>query len=225
MRKFFISIVLLSAFSIVPAQNREEVLQKYRALRQQVTAQEEIILAPSAEDSKAAAKEGLSVFRLMPRETYDGKLTIRGGGAYYTFTKKIQEYNYGSDIGLERGNLSVGFAGADYGFIYDLGETSLESILKESEPVMFLSDYKPPANEPEIRVEQRKAYEYQANGFTYRSRVPSVIGHSYVLRSINFDSWDVLVALKVHRKDTDGSLIIFWKFLKEFEKPAIARNQ
>jgi hypothetical protein len=151
-------------------------------------------------------------------------LMIRGGGAYYTFTKKIQEYNYGSDISLEQGKISVGFAGADYGFIYDLGESPLEAVEKESEQVHFLANYTPPSNEPEIRVEQRKSREYEVDGITYKSYLPAIIGHTYVLRSINFDDWDVLVAFRIQRKDTDGSLIIFWKMLKEFDKPIIARN-
>lgn len=44
------------------------------------------------------------------------------------------------------------------------------------------------------------------------------------LRSINFREADTLVALKVYRKDADGSLIIFWKTIKNFEKPLLARN-
>jgi hypothetical protein len=34
----------------------------------------------------------------------------------------------------------------------------------------------------------------------------------------------LLVALKVVRQDTDGSLIIAWKLLKKFPKPELARD-
>jgi hypothetical protein len=161
----------------------------------------------------------------MPREKYDRKLTINGGGAFYSFARKSSEYGHGSDISFSQNFLSVGFAGADYGFIYDLGETLLADVSKENREVNFLSDYKPPTSEPEIRVEQRKAYDYEVNGISYKSRVPNIVGHTYILRSINFDQWDILVAFKVHRKDTDGSLIIFWKLLKNFEKPKIKRDK
>jgi hypothetical protein len=126
---------------------------------------------------------------------------------------------------LSQGNLSVGFAGADYGFIYDLGETSLTEVSDDSGGVNFLINYKPPTNEPEIRVEQRKAHEYKSDGILYKRRVPNIVGHTYILRSIVFDRSDILVAFKVHRKDTDGSLIILWKLLKNFETPKIEKSK
>ncbi len=51
-----------------------------------------------------------------------------------------------------------------------------------------------------------------------------MVSHSYVLRSIGIDKSDVLVALKIVRKDADGSLVLFWKNLKTYEKPVIKRD-
>lgn len=45
------------------------------------------------------------------------------------------------------------------------------------------------------------------------------------MRAISFDEADTLVAFKIHRKDTDGSLIIFWKLIKDFEIPKLERNK
>jgi hypothetical protein len=45
------------------------------------------------------------------------------------------------------------------------------------------------------------------------------------LRSINYSDSDVLVAFRVLRKDTDGSLIIAWKMLKEYPVPDLARDK
>jgi hypothetical protein len=45
------------------------------------------------------------------------------------------------------------------------------------------------------------------------------------LRAISFDDADILVAFRIHRKDTDGSLIIFWKLLETFEIPHLKRNE
>ena len=226
--KFILSIftiILLSVtFAAAQELSREQKLQKVDELNKQIKQLEDNVISASAKDLKAAQKDGFSAVRLMPREKYDGKLTIRGGGAFYSFAHKSSEYGSGSDIGLEQNYLKVGFAGADYGFIYDLGEMPLADVSKEIIEVNFLATYKPPTNEPEIRVEQRKAREYDVNGIIYKSRVPNVIGHTYVLRSISFGDSDVLVAFKVQRKDTDGSLIIFWKLLENFEKPLIARS-
>ncbi|HSK70175.1 MAG TPA: hypothetical protein VK892_00665, partial [Pyrinomonadaceae bacterium] len=115
----------------------------------------------------------------------------------------------------------VGFAGADYGFIADLGETPLADVIRETPGVDFLINYKPSANNHEIR----KAAANEINGISYKSRIPAVVGHTYILRAISFGRADVLVAFKINRKDSDGSLIIFWKLIENFEKPLLARNQ
>ncbi len=225
MRRIIFLFLLSVLFSNVAAQTREQAISEINDLRQKVISLEKIALSPDKADFEAASKENAQVFRLMPREKYDKDVfTIRGGGAYYSFTRKTHEYGYGSDIELQQGNLSVGFAGADYGFIYNLGEMSLADITKETPEVTFLVNYKPPTNEPEIRVEQRKAWNYEVGNVSYKSNIPAVVGKTYVLRSINFGESDVLVAFKITRKDTDGSLIIFWKLLDQFEKPVIDRS-
>jgi len=224
---FSILIFVLLFVSMSGAQEltQEQKLEKINLLRSQIDIFEKNILLPTENDVKEAEKQGFSVFRIMPRETYDNKLTIRGGGAYYSFTRKTHEYGYGSDIELQQGNLSVGFAGADYGFINDLGAIPLADVTKETNAAIFLAGYKPPTIESEVRSEQKKARNYEAEGITYKENVPAIVGNTYIFRSINFGNSDVLVALRIHRKDTDGSLIIFWKMIENFEKPVLARNQ
>jgi len=185
---------------------------------------EKDFLLPDGKDVEKARKESFNVVRLNPREKYDRQLLIQGGGSYYSFTKNSHDYQHIAQIGLEQNNLKVGFAGANYGFIADLGEISLAEISKETIEVNFLVNYKPPTNEPEVRLEQRKAHEYNTDGITYKSNLPAVVGHAYVLRAISFSEADVLVAFKIHRKDTDGSLIIFWKLIENFAMPRLERN-
>ncbi|CAA9397808.1 MAG: hypothetical protein AVDCRST_MAG74-1490 [uncultured Pyrinomonadaceae bacterium] len=222
--KTFVFVLFL--VPIVNAQNlsREQKIQKIQELNGQIKILEKDILLPDAKDSEKAGKENLNVIRILPREKYDHKLTIQGGGSYYSFTKKSHNYQDTAQIGLEQNNLKVGFAGANYGFIADLGETSLVDISKETLEVNFLNNYRPPTNEPEIRIEQRRAHDYKIDGLSYKDRLPAVVGHAYVLRAISFDEADILVALKIHRKDTDGSLIIFWKLIEQFETPHIERE-
>ncbi len=62
------------------------------------------------------------------------------------------------------------------------------------------------------------------DGATYKRRVPVEVGATYVLRSIDFDTSDVLVAFRVVRQDTDGSLIIAWRMLEKYPTPRLARN-
>ncbi len=218
---------VLFIVSIVNAQklSREQKIQKIRELNGQIKILEKDILLPDAKDLEKARKENFSVVRILPREKYDHKLTIQGGGSYYSFSKNSHNYQDTAQIGLEQNNLKVGFAGADYGFIADLGETSLADISKETLEVNFLSSYRPPTNEPEIRLEQRRAHHYKTDAVSYKRNLPAVVGHTYVLRAINFGEADVLVTLKIHRKDADGSLIIFWKFIEQFETPRIETDK
>jgi hypothetical protein len=70
-----------------------------------------------------------------------------------------------------------------------------------------------------------KARGFERENIIYKNRFPVTVGHTYVLRAISYDEADTLVAFKVHRKDTDGSLIIFWKPIKNYEKPLLVRNK
>lgn len=218
-------LLLLCSFAYAQETTREQKLRKIDELRSEIKSLEADVLSPGAKDSARAKEEGFNVFRIMPREKYNHKLAVQGGGSFYSFTTKSHDYQKIAQIGLEQNYLNVGFAGADYGFISDLGDTPLFDVTTETAQVNFLLNYKPPINEPDVRVEQRKTWNYEANGLIYKSRVPAVVGHSYVLRAISFNNADILVAFKVFRKDADGSLIIFWKLIESFEKPLLARNQ
>ncbi len=88
----------------------------------------------------------------------------------------------------------------------------------------FLSKYQPPKYIKEIRAEQEKARNYEVNNLKFKEKVPVNVGNAYLLRSINFEDTDILVYLKIHRQNEDGSLIIFWQSLKEFETPFILRQ-
>ncbi len=194
------------------------------------------LLAPSGQDRLAyesflqGRKTGL--IRLMPRESYDWavypaktRIPIRGGGAYYSFANLTHAYGYGNDIALERNILSVGFAGADYGMLTNLGDLPLAGINLDDPRTRFISQYKPPRAEPAARSEYRR---FQAGvtieGALYRNRFPLQVGATYLLRSVVYGDSDVLVTFRVVRQDSDGSVIIAWKLLKKYPKPELARQ-
>ena len=56
------------------------------------------------------------------------------------------------------------------------------------------------------------------------SRLPVAVNGTYLLRSIDYSTSDVLVAFKVVRKDSDGSVILAWKLLKKYPVPQLARG-
>lgn len=157
--------------------------------------------------------------------TKSRRLTINGGGAYYSFTRKTHEYGQGSDIQLSQGELSVGFAGVDYGLMAVVGDVPLETIGLELPDVNVLASYKPPSQEPEARHEKRRLDQNVViDGLRVSRRLPLQAGSTYLLRSFNYGQADVLVAFRVVRVDTDGSAIILYKLLKKFSAPHLARN-
>ena len=187
------------------------------------------ILLPDPPDIAEAEGKGVQAFKLLPRGMFDyekNELSVRGGGAYYSFVKNSHSYNDIPQIEFQKNNLLVGFYGANYGFIADLGEKPLSEISRESQVVSFLINYQPPNNERAARSEFYKIGRgFEVNGVKYQRMLPAVTGNTYLLRAVSFGEADVLVAFKIQRKDADGSLIIFWKLIENFEKPLLARNQ
>ena len=218
-------VLLFSGAAFSQGETREQKLRKIDDLNSRVRNLESDFLLPDAKDFEQAGKEGFEVFRLMPRERSDRRLAVPGGGAYYSFTNRSHDYQKIPQISLEQGYLSVGFAGADYGFFSDLGKVPLAEVSTQTSGIEFLVNYKPPTREPEIRAEQKKSNNYETENTTFMRRVPVSLDFTFALRAISFDRADVLVAFKIHRQDKDGSLIIFWKMLENFEKPTFIRNE
>jgi hypothetical protein len=244
--------------------SREDLLREIKAKRAELQKLENQFLAPTAED-RAAYAEFLSqpntgLIRLLPhpvynRETYgknNNTISMQGGGAFYSFARLTHEYGFGSDILLDSDCLSVGFAGANYGMLVNLGDVALDKLPLEDPRVRFMSDYTPPSKEQDARREARKfepsyvndmgrntlpldmGFNYSRlpndarypdmfpDGSTYRSRLRVIVNSTYVVRSINYLTSDVLVAFKVVRRDGDGSVIILWKRLKKYPVPQLA---
>lgn len=232
---FLISISSLLAFGQV--EPRADLLKAVENKRAELAALEKQLLLPAAEDQTAYAdfltQPGTGLIRLLPREKFESNtgtksgLTLRGGGAYYSFSGLTHEYGRGSDLELQQNYLSVGFAGADYGMLLKLEGVRLEDVSSELPGVMFLARYNVAADEPAARIEQRRfgGAGTVIEGTSYKARLPVEVGATYVLRSINYSYSDVLVAFKVVRKDVDGSLIIAWKMLNKYPKPELARAQ
>src|SRR5262245_8990846 len=233
--KCLLSLLMFLIFSANPSMqaqtlDRSQLLGKIMALRSELKSYEDQLLSPSPADMEAHAdflgQPQTGLIRLLPREVFDKpeKMTIRGGGAYYSFTRLTHEYGYGSDIHLYRDEFSVGFAGANYGMIAVLDDASIDSVTVSHPVAQYLAAHKPPVNLADARVEQRRTGEgVIANGITYKRSGPAIVGKTYLLRSIDYDRSDVLVCLQAIRKDEDGSLILAWRLLKEYEKPMLAR--
>ncbi len=238
MKRIFAATLLTAICSIsvlAQTESRADVLKDMETKRAELAKLEKMFLSPTAEDRSAYAEfleqPNTGLIRLLPREVYDphvnkkSALTVRGGGAYYSFTRQSHEYGNATEIGLEQGYLQIGgFGGASYGM---LGKYSgaLENISTEIPGVMFLAKYDAVTDEPGARLEARRtASGITVDGMSYVRRLPVEVGATYVGRSINFDEADALFAFKVVRQDTDGSLILAWKLLQKYPVPKLARN-
>jgi len=243
MKKLSIAIGFIAALtlSVLPVcaqtQSREDLLKEISAKRADLLRLEDTFLSPSEEDRAKYAdflgQSDTGLIRLLPREKYDAdvkqsnkdKLTIRGGGAYYSFVRLTHEYGYGSDISLYDGWLSTDFAGANYGILTTLGNVPLENLTVETPAVQFLATHTPPSEEPKARIEQRRWGQGEMiEGTTYGERLRMGLDTTYLLRSVDYDTSDVLVTFRVVRVDTDGSAIILWKLLKKYPAPKLARK-
>jgi hypothetical protein len=232
---FSLTLVLacLSVAAQTQTQSRDDVIKEIEAKRAELAVLEKKVLAVAdsdrAEFAAFLSQPQTGVIRLLPREVYDGnskrRLAIRGSGSYYSFVGKTHEYGRGSDIALEQNNLSVGFAGADYGLLLNLGNISLDQVASDHPATRALMDYTPPIKEADMRAEFRKLWKgIELSGFNFTSRVPAKVSNTYLLRSISTDESDIMVVFRVVRKDTDESLILVYKVLKTFPVPKMERT-
>jgi len=228
---FILTLVLACLSVTAQTKSRDDLIKEIEAKRAEIAALEKAVLAASNTDREDFAafltQPKTELIRLLPREKYDRKLmTMSGGGAYYSFVRSTHEYGQGSDISLEQGQLSVGFAGADYGLLLNVGDISLDQVTRDFLAVRALLEYTPPTREPEIRAEYQKLWQgIELGGFSFKSRLPAKVSNTYLLRSISIDRSDILVAFRVVRQDTDGSIIIASKVIKTFQKPKMERTQ
>lgn len=228
----FILALMLSCLNVVSqTQSREDIIKEIEAKRAEIAGLEKFVLATSDADQEEFAsfltQPQTGLIRLLPREKYDRKLmTMNGGGAYYSFIHSTHEYGQGSDISLEQGHLSVGFAGADYGLILNMGDISLDQLTTEHIAAHALLEYTPPTKEAAIRAEYRKLWQgIELGGFIFTSRVPAKVSNTYLLRSISPDRSDIVTAFRVTRQDTDGSIILAFRVLKKFTAPKMERTE
>jgi len=211
MTKIFVAtgfVLSLSISVLAQTESRADILKKIEAKRAELATLEKQFLSPSEEDRARYAEflnqPDTGLIRLLPREKFDTatftennkSITIRGGGAYYSFARLTHEYGYGSDIELAKGKLITGFYGGHFGSFVNLGDISLETVNLETPAVKDLAT--------NTQLKQ-----------TSQSQVPLKLNSTYLLRSVDSTPSDVLVAFKVVRIDTDESAIILWKLLKK----------
>src|SRR6266853_1661064 len=89
--------LLISTNAAAQAQDRGKIEKDIETLREQLKQKELELLSPSAEDRAQYAEfllqRDTGLARLLPREKYREKRTLREGGAYYSFTRLSNSYD------------------------------------------------------------------------------------------------------------------------------------
>lgn len=222
-------LLMISIDGSAQPQDRARIEKDIEVLREQLKQKEEEFLAPSAEDRALFAEFLLQpdtgLARILPREKYREKLTLREGGSFYSFTRLSNSYDRDPQISLERDALRTGFVGADFGFLALLGDIPIETVGLDHKGVHYPAAFVAPSIESEAREQYRKAGAgFTAAGYVYKLSLPSMPNRTYILRSISYDRFDVLVAFRIVRQEPDGSLVLVWKKLKEFPTPLLERH-
>jgi nucleoside phosphorylase len=165
----------------------------------------------------------------------DGDESLLGnlyGGRVYSFPARTHDAaGKGQSIMLSNGNLQTGGWGADYGYILPLGQASLKQVVALDTALpkwlpsskhaawRYLWDYRPPSAMKDIRAEQREASSKKVGSTAIHEIAPVIQGEGYLLRAINIDRADSLVALRVEKRLPDQSVVIAWRILKKFDPP------
>lgn len=232
MRLFLLfSITFLLVFSLnINAQSRLQKLAKFKQLARKINSTRNYseklqmqfqdlqneILSPTEKDEKIAKNLGAEAVRLFPDYVLD-KLAILGDGdsaSVYVFTQQGDFY-FAPRLEFMKGNIRFAkYSGYDcLGFMRDLGKVEIEKVDNQNPTFTELVSYQPPEKQP-------KADTFFKD---FKRFAKVVIGHTYLLRTIVYEDSDLIAAVKIHRKDVDGSIILFIKVLKTFEPPKVAR--
>lgn len=150
------------------------------------------------EHAALLAVEGVRVNRILNRGQFDGMLSPRGGGAYFSFTSLTNDYDQAPDLELQQWYFMSGFAGRNWGHVVRLEADSLLEVELADVPVELQADVPPPRSRP----------KFQQVG-------PDEV---YVVRSIRVGESDILVALEVLSRD-DYGVTFAWKTLAKFTPP------
>jgi len=206
-------------------------------------------LAPPAE-LKLAYKDFLKqkntgLIRLLPQSSKKERMMVfaenptayipfRDGGASYSFSTRkygdgyvLPEISLGKDFNYPPGKAFwVVSGGADFGFITKLGNVALEDVTVDRKEARFLVDLVAPNREPAAREYYRmSASGFEINGVFYRMLAPAENNTTYLQRTIEYDSADLLVAFRTVREEPDGSFVILWKILKKNPIPVFKKKR
>jgi hypothetical protein len=151
------------------------------------------------EDLRGRTDAGLA--RILHRGLFEGMVSPRGGGCYWSFTKRSNNYNDWPQIELQQGKFSSGFYGSNFGYVVRLESAKLLTIREED----VSEELRLPADQMRERRSGRDNPKAEAGGV-------------YVVRAVMDDECDVLAVFQVVALDSYGATIA-WRVLKTYDVP------
>ena len=230
--KITVFVLFISSITInAQEQPRQQKIEDLRTLTakieqlqkqmEQVQAHQETIrnevLSPSAEDKAEAERVGAEAFRLFPDKIIDDLTDDSDGASIYNFAQ-IAPLFVAPQIEYKRNSLEfTKNEKENFGLIVNLGEMPIENIDDQSLEVAALAQYQPP------ELKDAKS-DYVSSKLTFGNKVVVAVGNTYLARVIRYGSGDAIFALKIHRRDSDESIILFLKQIKTFEPPQLKND-
>jgi hypothetical protein len=190
-------------------------------------AQEKLFTVPEEVRRRYASVLGLEnagAARILERGRYDRIVAARGGGAYFSFATRTNDYDKEPDLELQQGQYSTSFYGGTFGFLLDLGEYPLENIPTDVSAVpsgltaeqekawRFL------ASEVSTVWQARRAWEQRGKALGLRDAAQAHPDHTYLLRAVLPGEHDILVAFRDAHRDETGSSIV-WREIGRWPAP------
>lgn len=110
----------------------------------------------------------------------------------------------------------------DFGFIRDLGDVLLDKVAMTNAELQPLVRFRPPTDKASLAAEQKRfAESAQDPNFALKSHAPATVGHSYVLRGVDYGGMDLVIAFRVVREDTAHSLTLIMTELRRIWGPLL----
>ncbi len=203
-----------------------------------------------AEYSQFLAQSNTGIFRLLPdKGCEDNALILKADedclkaipdSSFYSFRETEHTHEAVADIRLKNGFLITDGVLA-HGIMVNLGDVSLENVLVSDANLIYLRNYQPKELSRDA-LKQRNELQggVKLGKYEYRSIHSAQANSSYVLRVIaykgsifrsfrgfNYDLLegdkriDLMVAFRIIRKESDGSVTLIWKELERRKSPKI----
>lgn len=171
------------------------------------------------------------------------KYTMPGAGNSYSFRtgnyriRRLADIIYTSNSFQSAGVLL-------HGIFVEIGDVPLEKINLQTAGLKFLLNFQPASDRQEMRENDKQlSAGIVSDGFYYRRGVRAAENTTYILRSVayngvyprsskgitynelDFDKRrDIIVAFRVVRRDSDGSVTLLWKELLRKKSPKFTRK-